>query len=1494
MTTMMRSTPATVLLALSLAVFVACDPYEPLICEPCDGGCSDGLVCESGRCIAPKATCGLRCTSLDPCQEPGQACVAGVCVLTCGPDKACEHPSDVCMVGRCVRQCGALDRCGLVVDGAEDGIVASDEVQLIATTFGAIGVELSNVPSFDPDHPSTIAIELARSDGAISGSPQPESFRFDWDLSRGVADCPEAERNACARSVYARFVDAGGAPVELSEASVAVDGRAPTIQPGSVRYAVTAPPGALITETNTLTTRSTASIRVAFDEPLQTLRVRLSGEPDDGWNVAETAPASFVLTATIGANRPEGPHEISLAVTDRVGNTARLPLDLGSPGFIIDRTPPAPVRNAELSRNPWRQPALTLSAPAGAVEASATVIVVDSTGQQVGRTQARPDGGLAAMVLDGASDGAVRIVAVDDAGNVSAESQVLNERYTSAPAGTTDGPVRMTPIRGGFTKLRPADASNLTVRERNATAAREVLMYVEAPRTWTERVWSQTNKPVLRAGQAAAFDPLSGEVVAFGGYRPTLEGLVITSDFLRFEDGAWSRLIADNPTNPRDVGASIVADPKRGGWLLASSGTFASGCAYYDEDTGWRNVTQNGSATCSIRALAYDSRRGRPVGFTSSTMLVWSGSDWSQHGSLGTFIRNEYSVVYNEAKDEFVAVEGDGRTLVFGPDGGLVSRGPSLPERFSAGWDAGTALRPALAYDAAREQVVVLFSEGSRATLWALGDDEWVALESTGPCPEARMGAALAYDPGRARVVMVGGLDLSGHRFVPGAWAWNGTRWLSLQPTRRVPTARPDPLLVHERHTGRTLLLGYYWTSRGDFRQRPDPTTWVWDGHRWWDTDIPVPDPGFFKKAVYHEGLQRVVALSRGQAWTWEQTAWVPLSVTGTVAQPNDLSAAAVGYDGRADALLAFGVGDGDELWTLDASGWRRIPRSDPWPPARWDGAFVDDTEIGRMVLFGGRNDQSPALNDMWRWDGTRFSRVTGIEAFPAVLQEANPRAVAFDEARRSLVAMWGDTAVWFDRGAQRWNIEPLTHFVETLGVPNRSHAMAFDARRRELLLFGGFDRETGDWTAGLFRRPIDIWWQWQSDVMTGPGALTPNAFVTAPAGDGLLLLTADDSNQLQTSRLTGRAVVDDVWHGPYPADTPMFDASPRSVTVARHAARSALVMFSGADGKTWVSDGRTWSVQSGDGPSPRSGHAMTYDAPNQRVVLFGGQSPSGGALDDMWAWDGTWSRVPNASPPAARFHHAMTYDPVRQRVVLFGGEQGSTSPLSDTWVWDGTSWMQISGSGPSARTDAGLIFDEGAGYTLLVGGNDGADQPLQDTWAFDGRTWWQPDIEGTPNLEHAVPRTAGYDPVTGDVVTLQSYAMTGLPAASTRRPGVLLRWDVGEIAEAGHALRSFEVHTIAGGRGFTGADEQNGVEVALYNAAQRRFVRLGANDAASDSRAPIRVTVSDDVSDYILNNRYVYVRVQTVGGQDGGRTRPVMTLEAAELTLGYTRGSQP
>jgi uncharacterized protein (TIGR03437 family) len=229
---------------------------------------------------------------------------------------------------------------------------------------------------------------------------------------------------------------------------------------------------------------------------------------------------------------------------------------------------------------------------------------------------------------------------------------------------------------------------------------------------------------------------------------------------------------------------------------------------------------------------------------------------------------------------------------------------------------------------------------------------------------------------------------------------------------------------------------------------------------------------------------------------------------------------------------------------------------------------------------------------------------------------------------------------------------------------------MAYDAIRREVVLFGG-------WNSRLSQVYGDTW-VW------------------------------DGSNWIQ--RFPARSPDPRAGHG-----------------LAYDAGRREIVLFGGWGNRglfndTWVWDGVTWNLRepTGGRPPAHSDTALVYDEARGEVVLFGGCCGGEGRLghrNDTWVWDGQrWMEKQPARRPPARAGHAMVYDSIRQRVVLFGGQDANGSPLADTWLWDGNNWTPLDTlEAPSPRVYHAMAFDPQRGQVLLLGGSSEG-----GTWALE------------------------------------------------------------------------------------------------------------------------------------------------------------------------------
>jgi hypothetical protein len=186
-------------------------------------------------------------------------------------------------------------------------------------------------------------------------------------------------------------------------------------------------------------------------------------------------------------------------------------------------------------------------------------------------------------------------------------------------------------------------------------------------------------------------------------------------------------------------------------------------------------------------------------------------------------------------------------------------------------------------------------------------------------------------------------------------------------------------------------------------------------------------------------------------------------------------------YDATAHRVLEFG-GIGVEggasglrasLWSWDGARWTRIDAGSGGPAARVDAAFVYDAVSQRPLLLGGRLGRAPdatPLKDVWEWTGT----------------------------------------AWAGR-------------ADSLQVARAHAAIAFDATRQRVVLYGGLDPVSGQEAADLWELARTPGAVWTATAVTGPGNTFAPVLVFDQVAGHLWLLV---------SRVSDRRVLLYSWNG--------------------------------------------------------------------------------------------------------------------------------------------------------------------------------------------------------------------------------------------------------------------------------------------------------------------------------------------------------------------------
>jgi hypothetical protein len=259
----------------------------------------------------------------------------------------------------------------------------------------------------------------------------------------------------------------------------------------------------------------------------------------------------------------------------------------------------------------------------------------------------------------------------------------------------------------------------------------------------------------------------------------------------------------------------------------------------------------------------------------------------------------------------------------------------------------------------------------------------------------------MAYDDARHLVLLFGG---NGATTLGDLWSWDGMRWTRLSTSG--PPPRDDAVLAFDSRRQRLVLFG------GRSGQTLLADTWEWDGTSWSQKGGAGPDARLHAVGAFdaERGVVRIYGgvgaddVPRTDTWEWNGATWARASATG----PAD----------RGSNHMAY-----------DAARKRTV-----------------------MLLFQRLqpNADQTYNTDLWEWTGTTWSVIPGSgPPISPIQQMAGLGAggvLLFDGGVLS-----GTPSTWVFQSGQ-WTRAAST------GPPVRNgHALAYDAARNVVVLFGGF-----------------------------------------------------------------------------------------------------------------------------------------------------------------------------------------------------------------------------------------------------------------------------------------------------------------------------------------------------------------------------------------------------------------------------------------------------
>ncbi len=587
---------------------------------------------------------------------------------------------------------------------------------------------------------------------------------------------------------------------------------------------------------------------------------------------------------------------------------------------------------------------------------------------------------------------------------------------------------------------------------------------------------------------AARFDPVLVDdqrrrrLVLFGGLR-SQEGAQ-GPDGQSFHGDTWEwdgrRWVKRSPKSCHDVMA-LHGDPVRVCMLLAGPAPRSEAGAVLDPVTG-RVVVHGGRTREAGPACDPEGPGG------CADLWEWDGTDWilRHAGGAESARRTSASALAYDLRRRVVVLFGGRR------DPHCAAPCDETWEWDRAAWTRRAPdqsppgrLAHALAWDPGRERVV-LFGGAAPACdgghcddTWAYDGETWTPVESP-ERPEGRRGHDLVLDPDRGQLLLVGGH--ADDRHFADLWALGQDGW------ERLPLASDGTPAVHGAAAWSsadqtvafvgTVLDGGPCEAVGQDRCT---ATWLLreDG---WELVSPLPRPaagggigawdaarGVIVRAGTHEG--------RVGVWEWDGRRWWDRE-SGEGPPGRDDAAAA--YDERHAVTVLFG-GLSEEhglladTWEWDGEAWtERHPEHAPTVRDRHLMAWDPIQEV--VLLFGGRGDAAgacgdpatPGCDDTWAWDGTDWRELPAAERPPAYSDTA-PHAITTDPVRRRVVLAGGELMHPWEWDGLGWRqVEADPHPSRRVG-----HGIAYDPVREVVTLVGGVPDEQG---TGAEHAELDTW----------------------------------------------------------------------------------------------------------------------------------------------------------------------------------------------------------------------------------------------------------------------------------------------------------------------------------------------------------------------------------------------------------------------------------
>jgi hypothetical protein len=461
------------------------------------------------------------------------------------------------------------------------------------------------------------------------------------------------------------------------------------------------------------------------------------------------------------------------------------------------------------------------------------------------------------------------------------------------------------------------------------------------------------NAPPVRAAAGAAFDPIRDRMIVYGGFQISTDGkqtLIPLHDTWEFDGTTWVQRPGEGPKISKPI---LTYDAAHNQVILLgldeASATKTDTLMYiYNSAAGtWTQTKPDGLPVCVNQAMtAFDESRNKVIlsggvcatSTSGDETYEWDGTKWTKLTVTTTLDRSfGGSMTFDQTRQMLVQYGG---TIAFGS---------------VRNW-------------------IIRFKDG-----------DWKALtaDTTSPTPRSLM--AFWSEPHNGQLYMFGGRDEITD--FQDFWSLGNSTW-GFVTVPKTPALCGSP-------------RGDYDTDRKVMVVVCDSSVVLeFDGTQWnekaTDTSKSRPPIRRFSSVAYDKTLKKTVLFGGfdetqylNETWTWDGTTWTRVKKN----PPQIRSQAAMWYDATLKKTVLYGgIGRNDtlsrivrfsDMWSFDGSGWTEM-KNVTTPGQRYSATFAVDPRDGHLLLFGGllyelngTVEKQTYLNDMWEWDGAKWTKLT-------------------------------------------------------------------------------------------------------------------------------------------------------------------------------------------------------------------------------------------------------------------------------------------------------------------------------------------------------------------------------------------------------------------------------------------------------------------------------------------------------------------------------------